>query len=140
MINERCHKNYGNFAASSSVRSDATLESVGIFKTEIEKYIQEVSDADLQFTKDALLKSNARNYETLGALLGMLQTISIYGLPIDYVKREEAFLKGYTAVQHKQFAQKYLVPSKLCYVVVGDAATQMAPLEQLGLGKPVLVK
>jgi len=47
---------------------------------------------------------------------------------------------GYTAAQHKQFAQKYLVPSKLFYVVVGDAATQLAPLEQLGLGKPILIK
>jgi zinc protease len=46
-------QNHGNFTASSSVRSDATLESVNIFKTEIEKYREQLKEEDLQFTKDA---------------------------------------------------------------------------------------
>lgn len=132
------YKYHGNFTANSSVRSDATFESVTIFKTEIEKYIQGINDEDLQFTKDALLKSNARNFETLGALLDMLQEISNYNLPFDYVKQEEKFIRQLTPEQHKKLAQKLLNPEKMYFVVAGDAETQMEQLEKVGLGKPVL--
>lgn len=132
------YKYHGNFTANSSVRSDATYESVDIFKTEIEKYIQGISNDDLQFTKDALLKSNARNFETLGALLNMLEEISSYELAFDYVKQEEEFIRQLTPEQHKKLAQKLLNPEKMYFVVAGDAATQMEQLEELGLGKPVL--
>ncbi len=134
------YKYHGNFAASSSVRSDATFESVSIFKNEIEKYIKGISEEDLQFTKDALLKSNARNFETLGALLNMLKEISSYDLPFDYVKQEEKFIRQLTAEQHKKLAQKLLNPEKMYFVVTGDAETQMEQLEEIGLGKPVLYK
>ncbi len=132
------YKNHGNFTASSSVRSDATFESVNIFKTEIEKYMQGINDEDLQFTKDALMKSYARNFETLGALQGMLQDISSYNLPFDYVKQEEDFIRNLTEEQHQQLAQKYLDPSKMYFVIAGDANTQMQALEKIGLGKPQL--
>jgi zinc protease len=36
-------------------------------------------------------------------------------------------------------AGKYLNSSRMFYLVVGDAATQLARLEELGLGKPVLL-
>jgi zinc protease len=36
--------------------------------------------------------------------------------------------------------KKYIDPMKMYYIVVGDAATQLKPLEKAGLGKPVLVK
>jgi len=37
-------------------------------------------------------------------------------------------------------ARKYIDPSRMYYVVVGDAKTQLKPLEKVGLGKPVLMK
>ena len=132
------YKYHGNFTANSSVRSDATLEAVGIFKNEIEKYARGINEEDLQFTKDALLKSNARNFETLGALLNMLEEISSFDLPFDYVKHEEEFIRQFTPEQHKKLAQKLLNPEKMYFVVAGDAATQMEQLEKTGLGKPVL--
>jgi len=131
-------KNYGNFAISTSVRSDATFESVSIIKSEIEKYMQGISDEDLAFTKDALLKSKVRNFETLGGLQRMLQNIDTYDLPFDYAKREEDFIRNYTAEKHLELANKLLKPSKMYFVVAGDAKTQMEALEKLGLGKPIL--
>ncbi|MGK0413964.1 MAG: zinc protease, partial [Polaribacter sp.] len=61
----------GTFSASSSVRTNTTAESVSIFKEEIEKYKEGISEDDLQFTKNALIKSNARRFESQFALLGM---------------------------------------------------------------------
>jgi zinc protease len=132
-------KNYGTFEASSSVRTSATEESVQIFKDEIEKYREGISDEDLQFTKDALIKSNARGFETLGALHSMLSNISAYDLPFDYVKEEEAFIKSLTPEMHKELAQRLIHPDHLYYVVVGDAETQLPALKSIGLGDPVLL-
>ena len=122
----------------SSLKTFATLESVNIFKELMENYRNGLSEEDLEFTKNALIKSNARRFETLGALLGMLQEISEYDLPFDYVKQEEAFIKGLDFDAHKELAQKYIVPDKMYYVVVGDAETQMPPLKEVGFGDPEL--
>ena len=93
----------------------------------------------IDFSKDALIKSNARRFETLGALTNMLDMISSYNLPVDYVKGEEAFIKSLTIDSHKAIAEKYLNPKNMYFLVVGDAATQLKELEKAGLGKPVLI-
>ncbi len=132
--------NYGTFYATSMVRTNATLESVGIFKSEMEKYRENIPQEYVDFTKSALLKSNARNFETLGDLLGMLNNIASYDLPLDYIKQEEAFVNGITTGKILDLANKYIDPARMYYVVAGDAATQLKELEKAGLGKPVLVK
>ncbi|MEI8226359.1 MAG: pitrilysin family protein, partial [Bacteroidota bacterium] len=129
-------RNYGTFTASSMVRTNSTLESVTIFKTEMEKYRVSQPQEYIDFTKSALLKSNARNFETLGSLLSMLNNISAYNLPTDYIKKEEAFVRDLTLEKQLDFAKKYIDPSKMYYVVVGDAKTQLKELEKVGLGKP----
>lgn len=130
---------YGKFTASSSVRSGATQESVQIFMDEMKKYREGIPEEELKFTKDALLKSNALNYETLNALDGMLRIINKYNLPKDYVKQEENLLRNMTLEQHKGLAQKFINPDEMIYVVVGDAATQLKPLSELGMGDVELI-
>jgi zinc protease len=134
------YKNYGYFSASSRVRTNSTLESVEIFKTEMEKYRNTIPQEYIDFTKSGLMKSNARRFETLNNLIGMLNTMSAYNLPFDYVKQEEAYLKGLTVEKQLEAVKKYIDPSKMYYVVVGDARTQLKELEKAGLGKPILVK
>ena len=128
------------FVASTSVRSDATFESVRIIKEEMEKYRNGISEADLQFIKNCMVRSNALRFETNNALTGMLSTMAKYGFPEDYVKKEEDVIKNMTVEEHKSITDKYIIPDKMYYVVVGDAATQMKPLEKIGFGKPILVK
>jgi zinc protease len=45
-----------------------------------------------------------------------------------------------TVEEHKAITDKYIVPDKMYWVVVGDATTQLKPLEKIGFGKPILVK
>ncbi len=130
----------GLFSASSSVQSRVTLESVQIFKDSMSDYRDGIPAEDLEFTKGALVKSNARRFETLGALIGMLNTMGNYGFPADYIKKQEDIVRNMTLDRHKELAQRYVEPDKMIYLVVGDAATQMNGLEQLGLGKPVLIE
>jgi zinc protease len=133
-------KNYGTFTASSMVRTNSTLESVDIFKTEMEKYRENVPQEYIDFTKSALLKGYARNFETLGSLLSMLNDIAAYDLPADFIKQQEAFVKALTVEKQLELAKKYIDPLRMYYVVAGDAATQLKELEKVGLGKPILVK
>jgi zinc protease len=129
----------GPFTASSGVRSNVTLESVQIFKDEIAKYRAGISEQDLEFTKGALIQSNARAFETLGALRNMLTTIGTYDLPFDYVKQREAIVSDMTIERHRELAQTYLDPNRMIYLVVGDAQTQLRRLRALGLGAPIVL-
>lgn len=133
------NKTYGTFEASSAVRSDATFESVRLFKEIMEQYRAKVPEETVNFTKSTLLRSNALKFETYGALINMLTQISLYELPLDFVKQEEEYVRGLTAERMKESLQKYVDPSKMYYLVVGDAATQMKDLEKIGFGKPVLM-
>ena len=131
--------NYGAFMASANVRSSATEESVGIFKDLMAKYSKEVSAEDLDFTRNSLIKGYARQFETLDSKIGMLSEISMYQLPFDYVKGEQSIVQTMTLDQLKALAIKYIDPSKMYYVIAGDAATQLKPLEKVGFGEAEVV-
>ena len=129
----------GTFTASSSVRTNTTGESVAIFKEQIAKYKDGISQEDLDFTKNALIKSNARRFETQGSLLGMLQEMSNYGLSPNYIADEEAIVKNMTLEEHRAIANKYLDESKMAYLVVGDATSQYPQFEKMGFDEVMLV-
>ncbi len=129
----------GPFTASSAVQSSATLESTQIFKEEMIKYKQGIPEEDLAFTKNALIKSNARRFETISALIGMLNNIAKYNLPKDYVKQNEKIVRSMTLEQHKNLANKYIHPDKMIYLIVGDAKTQLKPLNKMGFGVPTVL-
>ena len=128
------------FIAATSVISNSTFESVKIFRDEMEKYRKGIDEKDLQFIKDCMILSDALRFETNGSLVGMLSTMSKYGFPDDYIRQEENVIKNMTIEEHKAITDKYIVPDRMYYVIVGDAATQMKPLEKIGFGKPMLVK
>lgn len=129
----------GTFTASSSVRTNTTGESVQIFKDAISDYKEGISEEDLEFTKNALIKSNARRFETQGALLGMLQEMSAYDLPANYIEGEENTVRTMTLEQHKALANKYLDESRMAYLVVGDAATQFTQFQKMGFDEVKLL-
>jgi len=129
----------GPFTASSSVRTNTTFESIKIFKDEIDKYKEGISQEDLDFTKNALIKSNARRFESQFSLLNMLQNISAYNLPADYIADEEQIIEAMTLEEHKRLANKYLDASKMGYLVIGDAATQFERFKNAGFDDVLLL-
>jgi zinc protease len=129
----------GPFVIQSGVRSNVTFESADLIRQILQNYGPTYSAQDLDVTKGFLIKSNARAFETMGAKLGMLNNISTYGLPYDYAKRREALVQDMTLDRIKALAQQYVNPNKMYYLIVGDAATQLNKLEQLGFGKPILL-
>ncbi len=129
----------GTFNASSSVRTNTTGESVSIFRDLITEYKEGITPEELQFTKNALIKSNARRFETQGSLLGMLNEMSNYGLDANYIENEEAIVKGMTLEEHRALANKFLDESRMIYLVVGDAATQFAQFKDMNFDEVKLL-
>ncbi len=129
----------GTFTASSSVRTNTTFESVKIFKDEITKYQNGISEKDLEFTKNALIKSNARKFETQRELLWMLSQINKYDLDPNFIADQENIIRNMTLEQHKNLANKYLDESKMAYLIVGDAATQFKQFRSAGFDEVMLL-
>ncbi|WP_192821090.1 pitrilysin family protein [Rufibacter sp. LB8] len=129
----------GPFVIQSGVRSNVTFESAALVKDILKNYGPGFTAQDLDVTKGFLVKSTARSFETMGAKLGMLSNISAYGWPVDYAKKRQQLVQGMTVEKIRSLANQYVNPDKMYYLIVGDAATQLQKLENLGYGKPVLL-
>lgn len=129
----------GPFLVSSGVRSNVTFESASLIKEILENYGKNFNENDLEITKGYMLKSGARAFETLGSKLNMLTNISNYNYPDDYAKQRENIVKALTVEDVKALAEKYIRPDKMIYLIVGDGATQLKKLENLGMGKVVVL-
>lgn len=110
-----------------------------IIKDEIAKYREGIKPETLSLVKNTLLRGNALEFETMYAQMGVLSPIAQYNYPFDYIKKQESILQKMTAEEHKALTQKYIIPGKMIYLVVGDKATQFDKLKELGLGDPVLL-
>jgi len=129
----------GPFSIQSGVRTNVTYESTQLVKDILQEYSITFTEKDLETTKSFLLKSNARAFETYGAKLNLLQNMSTYGWPADYVKDREEIVKNMTKEKISELANKYANPDKMIYLVVGDADTQLDRLKKVGYGDPVLL-
>jgi len=127
----------GVFTARSSVRSNVTLESLQTFREILADYNQGFDEAELKRTKSVLAKQSARAFETTGNLMGVLQNISSYSLPDNYVSEQQDVLNNMTLEQANATINQYMNPDKMIYLVVGDAQTQLERVNQLGLGDAI---
>ena len=129
----------GRFMISSGVRANVTLEAASLIKDIVADYQGGFSEQDLSTTKGFYLKSNARRFETLNAKLNVLQNMSQYDLPVNYVQQRAQEVDALTLDKVKSLAGKYIKPENMIYLVVGDAKTQLERMKELGLGAPVLL-
>ena len=74
--------------------------------------------ADLALTKTSLQKARARQFETLDAKLGLLAAVGDYGLPADFVARENAELAALDAGSVQRLAREYLRDERSYKIVV----------------------
>lgn len=129
----------GPFTISSGVRTNVTLESAQLIKKILEDYPTTFSDKDLETTKGFLIKSNARAFETSGAKLNMLSNVSNYGWNANYIKDREEVVKNITKERISALANQYVNPNKMIWLIVGDAATQLERMKELGFGEVILL-
>ncbi len=132
-------KNAGFFTIGTSVRSNVTRESMELIRDIVASYGPEFSEADLRTLKDALLRGQARQNETLTAKLSMLGDIADLDYPDNYQAQDAERIANMTLAEFKRLAETYLRPDAMSWLVVGDAETQAGRLTELGFGEPVLL-
>ncbi|WP_306249639.1 pitrilysin family protein [Parvularcula sp. IMCC14364] len=130
----------GTFAVQTSVRSNVTKESIELIRDILASYGPEFTENDLEIMKGALLRGLALETETLGDKLGLLDDISTYGYPEDYLARNAERVDAMTLDDFKSLAQNYLRPDAMNWLVVGDAQTQAPRMEDVGFGAPVMLE
>lgn len=127
------------FQAYTSVRNNITLESLQLMRGLLENYKTTFTEREMEVTKNMVIKENTRAFESLNAKLGMLLRMSKYGLPADFIDREQNEMIAMTLEDFHAVIDKYMNEDEMFYLVVGDGKTQIQRIKDLGYGPPVLL-
>lgn len=130
-------KDLGPLVVSTSVRANATLPSLEIIREMLQNYGMSFTDKDVKTTQDKILKSNTLQYEELQSKLGMLQNISKYSKPFNYVEADQKELLGMSLADFKSVISRYMSEKNFIYVIVGDKATQFDNVSKFANGNVV---
>lgn len=129
----------GTFGVQTSVRTNATKESLELIRDILKDHATTMEDQELGETKDALLRGQALKNETLGDKLRLVQEISRNDLPDDINQQNMERVKAMELSEAKELMGQYIRPEAMRIIVVGDANSQADRLNDLGFGQAVLL-
>ena len=123
----------GPFAATAGVQTAVTKESVVEFLKELRGIRGEIpiTSAELEFSKQAIIRGYPRTFETPDQIANRLTPLVVYGLPDSYFNDFIPKIRAVTAADVTRVANKYLDPSKMAILVVGDRKVVEAGLRSL---------
>lgn len=112
----------GPFAATAGVQTAVTKESVFEFLKELRGIRGErpVTPAELEFSKQAIIRGFPRTFETPEQMANRLTDIVLYNLPDDYFNNYITRVRAVSVEDINRVANRYLDPSKMAILVVGD--------------------
>lgn len=112
----------GSWSASTEVRTDVTEPALRDLLAEVARMRDEaVPDKEFRDQKRAMVASFALSLESPQQMLSYSITRWTYKLPADYWDRYPERVMAVTTAQVQATAKKYLDPSRLQIVAVGDA-------------------
>ena len=101
---------------------------------ELEGYVDGgMSEADYEYMRSAIGQRDARQYETPGNKLGLLNNILRYDLPLNYRTQQKNILQETDRETLNGLASELIDPENMAIVVVGDEAAIREELEALGM-------
>lgn len=125
----------GPFVISTAVQTEVTAAAV----TEILREVESIREAPVGSGE----LEDARNYiagvfplrlETTDGVASRLAEMAVHDLPADYFDGYRERVLAVRTEEVHRVARQYIRPDELCVVVVGDAKSIRAPLEELGIG------
>ena len=136
-VNGRINRLAGTvpYIVSAPVQANQTGPSIAALMSNMNEFLRTkgITQEERERTINNRALGLAGNFETSGAVLGGLQAIELFGFPDDYYETLAARYRGMTVAQLDQEARKVIDPSKIVWVVVGDAKQVRPQLEKLGL-------
>jgi zinc protease len=123
----------GSWLAQTEIRGDVTEPAIGEILNEIKRARTElVPDKEFSEKKRSLVASYALSLETPTTILSNYLTSRLYNLPADYWDRYPERIMAITKEQVKEAANKYLDPSRLQIIAVGDGKKIGEGLKKFG--------
>ncbi|MBA2299251.1 MAG: insulinase family protein [Chloroflexi bacterium] len=112
----------GPFAASASVQSEATRESVVEILKELRGVRGErpVTPDELEYAKAGITRGFPRGFEISAQIAERLSDAAVYDLPSDYFNNFIQRVRAVTLDDVTRAAELYLQPSRAAILVVGD--------------------
>jgi zinc protease len=112
----------GPFTASAGVFTKVTKESVAEFIKELRgiRGDRPVTEKELSYFKQSLIRSYPRGFETPEQIANRLTDVVLYGLPDDYFNNYAAHVQAVALADVTRAANRYLDPSRMAILVVGD--------------------
>ena len=129
----------GSFQIQTSVRTNVTKEAIELIRDIVTSYGTKFTPSELEIMKNALIRGKALENETFTNKLQLLNNISLYNYDDNYQSENTKLIKELSIDKFKLLAAKYILPSKMNILVVGDAKTQLGRLKELGYGDPILL-
>ena len=125
----------GPFQVASGVRTDVTGPAVSeIFKEVRDMVDRPLSEDELKKAKDAMSYSLPGAFESSANAVSNFSNVFIYDLGLDYYTHYAEQVNAVTGDQALAVAKKYLVPSGMVVVAVGDKSKIEPQLKKLNLG------
>ena len=130
----------GPFSASAEIQTGSTKESVIEFMKELNGIRGgiPVTAAELEANKQSLIRRFPGGFETNGQISNQFANLLVYGLPDAYYNEYIAKINAVTLDDVNRVANKYLDPSKMAIVIVGDRKVIEPGLKELGYPITVL--
>jgi zinc protease len=129
----------GPFRAGGDFQTGSTKESVSELMKEINGMRGDipVTEAELNTNKIAVINGYPSGFETVGQISGQLSNLVVYGLPDSYFNDYITKINAVTIQDVNRVANKYLDPSKMAIVIVGDKTVIEPKLKELNY--PIMI-
>jgi zinc protease len=126
----------GAYQIGSDVRTNATdsalVEAIGEYRRMI---TEPVPGTELQGAVNNLVASFPSSVQSVQALTGRLQSLIVWGLPMDFYVTYRERLAAVTPDEVRKVAAARLTPDNLIVVVAGDVSKIEAPIRARNLGE-----
>lgn len=128
----------GPFALRTSVQTEVTAAAVRESLAEIAdiRGPRPVTDDELAMARTSLTRGYARGFETVQQVARSVAQLALHQLPDTYFEEFIPRVLAVTRDDVQRAAERYLDPTRLATVMVGDLDRIRGDIEALGMGAP----
>jgi predicted Zn-dependent peptidase len=123
------------YRISAPVQADKTGPAIEALLANYREFLTNkgVTAEELSRTQDGDIRELPGAFQTAGAVLGAMAEAHVLGRPDDYYTSLAPRIRAQTAAALDKAARDHIDPSRLVWVVVGEAAKVRPQLEALGI-------
>jgi predicted Zn-dependent peptidase len=132
-------KHAGPFTASAEIVSAKSDSALIEFMKQLRAIRDTIPANELSKTKRYLQLELPSGFETTGQIAMRLSDVALYGLPLDYYNRVVDQIGAVTQSEAQRVAEKYIDPSRLTVLIVGDRKSIEGPIKALNIGPMVFL-